>query len=94
MDGFIKAVKGFEFFDKFGIKSLCAAILAGLADGIIHCGGSGIAAAAAEALGGGGIVSLKLRDHALHGAAGNKLHNDKADQQDAEQSREHQENAF
>jgi hypothetical protein len=37
---------------------------------------------------------LKLGDHFLYGAAGDELDDDKADEQDAEQGRQHQEQAF
>ena len=74
----VEAVKGFDLFNARGIHALPASVTAA-------CSGSALPAR---------VTALQLGHHLLHRAAGHKLDHHKGHQQDPEQGRDHQKQAF
>ena len=75
---FVKAVEGFDFGNAGGVHALSAAVTAS------RCR-SALPAC---------VAPLQLRDHLLHRATGHKLDHHKGHQQNPEQGRNHQQQAF
>ena len=83
-----------QFLDEFGIESLGAAISRGnIPAGLRRRGPSNAAANPAEACGRPLIGALELRDRALDRTAWHELNDREGNQHDAEDGRDHQENA-
>ncbi len=92
-DRLVEAVLRLELVDEFRIEPLRAAIAGGDVADRLRPADADLPASAAEAGGRALIRALKLRDGALDRAAGHELHDGEGDSHDAEDGRDHQQQA-
>ena len=94
MGGLVEAELLFKFGDQLGVEPLRAPIARG---GVARPAAAAllaeVAAAAADARGRAAVEPLQLRDDALHRPARRELHDGEGDQHDAENRRDHQQQA-
>jgi len=91
--GLVETVKRFEFTDQIRINAAGTAV-AGVGFTAPQIGSDDLGAAASrDAVGSTGLVPLHTRDYLLHGASRSGLNDDEVEHHDAEQRRDHQQQA-
>ena len=91
--GLVEAVLLLELLDEFRIEALRPAIARGDVAAGLRRACADLPAAAAEACARALVRALQLRDRALDRAAGHELHDGEGDSHDAEDRRDHQQEA-